>query len=74
MTCIYGPVVTYAFPDPLVAVYRNSVVHVSLISVLDGTVLNWCRKEELGARMSDTVMFVKLKDPELMVFNFRGQL
>ena len=36
VTCIYGPAVTYALPDPLVAAYRNSVVHVSLISVLDG--------------------------------------
>ena len=23
VTCIYGPAVTYAFPDPLVAAYRN---------------------------------------------------
>ena len=46
----------------------------SLISVLDGTALNWCRQEELSARMSDTVLFGKVKDPELMVFNFRGQL
>ena len=72
--CIYGPAMTYAFPDPLEAAYRNSVVHVSLISVLDGTALNWCRQEELRARMSDTVLFGKVKDPELMVFNFRGQL
>ena len=74
VTCIYGPAVTYAFPDPLVAVYRNSVVHVSLISVLDGTALNWCRQEVLRARMSNTVLFGKVKDPELVVFNFRGQL
>ena len=74
VTCIYGPAVTYAFPDPLVAAYRNSVVHVSLISVLDGTALNWCRQKELRARMSDTVLLGKVKDPELMVFNFRGQL
>ena len=40
VTCIYGLAVTYAFHDPLVAAYRNSVVHVSLISVLDGTALN----------------------------------
>ena len=39
VTCIYGPAVTYAFPDPLVAAYRHSVVHVSLISVVDGTAL-----------------------------------
>ena len=74
VTCIYGPGVTYAFPDPLVAAYRNSAVHVSLISVLDGTALNWCQQEVLRAQMSNTVLFGKVKDPESVVFNFRGQL
>ena len=74
VTCIYGPAVTYTFPDPLVAAYRNSVVHVTLISILDGTALNWCRLEMLTARMSNTVLFGKVKDPELVVLNFRGQL
>ena len=37
VTCIYGPAVTYAFPDPLVVAYQHSLVHVSLISILDGT-------------------------------------
>ena len=50
------------------------MAHVSIISVPDGTALNWCRQEELRARMSDTVLSGKVKDPELMVFNFRGQL
>ena len=50
------------------------MVHVSLISVLDGTALNWCRQEELRARMSDPVFFGKVKYPELTVFNVRGQL
>ena len=72
--CISGPAVTYEFPNPLVAAYRNSVVHVSLIRVLDGTALNWCRQEVLRARMSDTVLFGKVKHPEMVVFNFRGQL
>ena len=40
----------------------------------DGTALNWCSQEELRARMSDTVLFGKMKDPELMLFRFRGQL
>ena len=74
VTCFYGPAVTYAFPDPLVAAYRNSVVHVSLISVLDGTAPNWCRQEVLRARMSNTVLFGKVKDPDLVEFIFRGQL
>ena len=44
VTCVYGPAVTYAFPYPLVVAYRHSVVHVSLISILDGTALNWRRQ------------------------------
>ena len=63
VTCIYGPAVTYAFPDPLVAAYRHSVVQVSLISVLDGTALNWFQQEVLRARMSNTVLMGKVKDP-----------
>ena len=59
VTCIYGPAVTYAFPDPLVTAYRNSVTHLSLISVLDGTALNWCQQEVLRAQMSNTVLFGK---------------
>ena len=47
VTCVYGSAVTYAFPDPLVAANRHSLVHVSLISVLDGTALCWCRQEDL---------------------------
>ena len=74
VTCIYGPAVTYAFPDPLVTAYRNSVTHLSLISVLDGTTLNWCLQEVLKAQMSNTVLFGKVKNQELMVYNFRGQL
>ena len=72
VTCVYGPAVTYAFPDPLVAAYRNSVVHVSLISVLHGTALNWCRQEVLKARKSNTVLFGKVKDPGSV--QFPGQL
>ena len=60
VTCVYGPAVTYAFPDPLVTAYRHSVVHVNLISILDGTALNWCKQEDLRAQMK--------------VLNFRGQL
>ena len=54
--------------------YRHSVVYVSLISILDGTALNWCKQENLRAQMSETVLFGKKKDPELIVLNFRGQL
>ena len=73
-TCIYGPAVTYAFPDPLVTTYRYSVTHLNLISILDGTALNWCQQEVLRAQMSSTVLFGKVRDAELIVYNFRGQL
>ena len=43
VTCVYGPAVPHPFPDPIVVAYRHSVVHVSLISILDGMALNWCR-------------------------------
>ena len=46
----------------------------SLFNVLDGTAMNWCRKEDLRALMSETVLFGKIKDPELIVLNFSGQL
>ena len=72
VNCTYGPAVTYAFPDPLVTAYRNSVTHLSLISVLDGTALNWCQQEVLRAQMSNTVLFGKVKDPELMVYISEG--
>ena len=74
VTCVYGPAVTYAFPDLLVVAYRHSVVHVSLISILDGTALNWCRREGLRPQMSDTVLFGKVNDPEPVIYIFRGQL
>ena len=41
VTCIYGPAVTYAFPDPLVAAYRNSVAQLEADKCVgwDGTQL-----------------------------------
>ena len=75
VTCIYGPTVTYAFPDPLITAYRESLmVYVSLISVLHGTAQNWCKQEHLWTQMSDTLLFGRVKDLELIVLNFRGQL
>ena len=74
VACVYGPAVTYALPEPLVTAYRHLVVYVSLISILDGTALNWCKQENLRARMGETVLFGKVKDQKLIVFNFRGQL
>ena len=35
---IYGPAVTFAFPDVKVEVYRRSLLHMNLISAVDGPV------------------------------------
>ena len=36
----YGPAVTFAFPDVKVEAYRRSVLHLNLISAVDGSALN----------------------------------
>ena len=40
VTAIYGPAVTFAFPDVKVEAYRRSVLHLNLISAVDGSALN----------------------------------
>ena len=74
VTCTFGPAVTYAFPDPRVTAYRHSVVYMSSIGILDGTALSCCKQENLRAQMSETVLFGKVKNPQLIVLDFRGQL
>ena len=44
VTVIYGPAVTFAFPDVKVEAYRRSVLHLNLISAVDGSALNWCEQ------------------------------
>ena len=40
VTVIYGPAVTFAFPDVKVEAYRSTVLHLNLISAVDGSTLN----------------------------------
>ena len=40
VTVVYGPVMSFAFPDVQVKAYRNSVLYVNLVSVVDCSVLN----------------------------------
>ena len=47
VTVIYGPAVTFAFPDVKVEAYRMSVLHLNLISAVDGSALNWCEQHVL---------------------------
>ena len=47
VTDIYGPAVTFAFPDVKVEAYRRSVLHLNLISAVDGSALKWYEQHVL---------------------------
>ena len=72
MTVIYGPAVTFAFPDVRVEAYRRSVLHLNLISAVDGIALNWREQRTLRELMSEDLFFAKISEPELIlsVINF----
>ena len=70
VTVIYGPAVTFAFPDVRVEAYRRSVLHLNLISAVDGSALNWCEQRTLRELMSEDLLFAKLSEPEMTVINF----
>ena len=70
VTVIYGPAVTFAFPDVRVEAYRRSVLHLNLISAVDGSVLNWCEQHVLRELMSEDLLFGKIAEPEMTVVNF----
>ena len=70
VTVIYGPAVTFAFPDVKVEAYRRLVLHLNLISAVDGSTLNWCEQHTLRELMSEDLLFAKISEPEMTVINF----
>ena len=70
VTVIYGRAVTFAFPDVKVEAYRRSVLHLNLISAVDGSVLNWCEQHVLRELMGEDLLFGKIAEPEMTVVNF----
>ena len=70
VTVIYGPAVTFAFPDVKVEAYRRSVLHLNLISAVDGSVLNWCEQRVLRELMIEDLLFGRIAEPEMTVVNF----
>ena len=70
VTVIFGPADTFAFPDVKVEAYRRSVLHMNLISAVDGSALNWCEQYVLREHMSEHLLFAKISDPEMTVINF----
>ena len=70
VTVIYGPAVTLAFPDVRVEAFRRSVLHLNLISAVDGSALNWCEQHVLRELMSEDMLFAKISEPEMTIVNF----
>ena len=73
VTVIYGPAVTFAFPDVKVEAYRRSVLHLNLISAVEGSALNWCEQHVLRELMSEDLLFTKISEPEMTDINFDDQ-
>ena len=70
VTVIYGHAVTFAFPYVNVEAYRRSVLHLNLISAVDGSALNWCEQHVLRELMSEDLLFAKISEAEMTVVNF----
>ena len=61
VTIIYGPAVTFAFPDVKVEAYRRSVLHLNLISAVDGRALIWSEQYVLRELISENLLFAKYR-------------
>ena len=72
VTVVYGPVMSFAFPDVQVKAYRNSVLYVNLVSVVDCSVLNWVEQRELRGLASDDRLFGRIAEPGWMLMDFNN--
>ena len=46
---------------------RRSVLHLNLISAVDGSTLNWCEKHALRELISEDLLFAKISEPDMNV-------
>ena len=46
------------------------MLHLNLISAVDGSALNWCEQHVLRELMSEDLLFAKISEPEMTVVNF----
>ena len=72
VTVVYGPVITFAFPNVQVKAYRNSVLYVNLVSVVDCSVLNWVEQSELRRLASDDRLFGRIAEPGWVLMDFNN--
>ena len=46
------------------------MLHLNLVSAVDGSALNWCEQHVLRELMSEDLLFGKISEPEMTVVNF----
>ena len=72
---VYGPVMSFVFPDVQVKAYRNSVfsvLYVNLVSVVDCFVLNWAGQKELRGLARDDRLFGRIAEPGWVLMDFNN--
>ena len=72
VTVVDGPMMSFVFPDVQVKAYRNSVLYVNLVSVVDCSVLNWVEQNELRGLASDDRLFGRLAEPGWVLMDFNN--
>ena len=63
---------SYLFADVQVKAYRNSVLYVNLVSMVDCSVLNWVEQKELRGLASDDRLFGRLAEPGWVLMDFNN--
>ena len=71
-TVIYGPAVTLAFSDAKMETWVRSVLHLNLISLVEGSTLNCCEQDTLREAMSEEYLFAKIAEPDMTALNFNN--
>ena len=71
-TVVYGPVMSFVFPDVQIKAYRNYVLYVNLVSVVDCSVLNWVEQKELRGQASDDRLFGRIAEPGWVLMDFNN--
>ena len=72
VTVLYGPVMSFVFPEVQVKAYRNSVLYVNLVSFVDCSVLNWMEQKELRGLASDDRLFERIAEPGWVLMDFNN--
>ena len=73
VTVVYGPVMSFVFPDVKVKSFRNSVLYVNLVSVVDCSGLNWVEQKELRGLASDDRLFGRIEEPGWVLMDFNNR-